>query len=160
MRLLKTIIITTSSVLLLLSCKEKNKIPEVNSQRAVSFTKEGELQLLKKDGARIAKLDIEIADNDYETETGLMYRTTMKDTQGMLFAFEREEPRYFYMKNTQIPLDIIYIDAKFRIVSFAKRTIPMDETSLPSNAPAKYVLEVNAGLSDRWGLEVWRSCFI
>ena len=58
------------------------------------------------------------------------------------------------MKNTKIPLDIIYIDEDKTIVSFQKNAKPFDETSLPSNAPAKYVLEVNAGLSDQWQLEV------
>jgi len=58
------------------------------------------------------------------------------------------------MKNTKIPLDIIYIDETMSIVSFQKNAKPFDETSLPSNLPAKYVLEVNAGLSDEWQLSV------
>lgn len=153
MRFLKTItLLLISSILLLFSCKEENKKPAVKNQE-IAFTKEGDLQLYKKDSTLIKTLAIEIADNDYETETGLMYRTAMKDTQGMLFIFENEEPRYFYMKNTQIPLDIIYISAEKRIVSFAKNAVPLDESALPSNAPAKYVLEINAGLADRWGLE-------
>ena len=155
MRYLRTIafIILTGALLPLpFSCKEEGKKPAVEN-REISFTKEGELRLYKKDSTLIATLAIEIADNDYELETGMMYRTSMKDTQGMLFIFKEEQPRYFYMKNTQIALDIIYIDAEKHIVSFAKNTVPMDETSLPSNAPAQYVLEVNAGLADKWGLE-------
>ena len=58
------------------------------------------------------------------------------------------------MKNTKIPLDIIYIGDKLQIVSFQKNAKPFDETSLPSEAPAKYVLEINAGLSDEWQLEI------
>jgi uncharacterized membrane protein (UPF0127 family) len=57
------------------------------------------------------------------------------------------------MKNTKIPLDIIYINADKKIVSIQKNAKPFDETSLPSEAPAKYVLEINAGLSDKWNLE-------
>ncbi|MEM9687688.1 MAG: DUF192 domain-containing protein [Bacteroidota bacterium] len=150
----KALALTFLSSLLFLpfSCKEDTKKPPVKRQE-VAFTKEGELRLYKKDSSLINTIAIEIADNDYETETGLMYRTSMKDTQGMLFVFETEELRYFYMKNTQIPLDIIYINAEKRIVSFAKNARPLDETSLPSNAPAKYVLEVNAGLADQWGLQ-------
>jgi len=58
------------------------------------------------------------------------------------------------MKNTEIALDIIYINANKQIVSFQKNAIPFDVTSLPSLAPAQYVLEINAGLSDLWNLEV------
>ena len=58
------------------------------------------------------------------------------------------------MKNTRIALDIIYISTDSTIVSFQKNAKPFDESSLPSNAPAKFVLEINAGLSDRWNLEV------
>lgn len=156
MKYVKTTLVTMiigSITLLPFSCKEAQKKPAVKNQE-IAFTKDAELQLYKKDSTLVTTLDIEIADNDYKRETGLMYRTTMKDNQGMLFVFEVEEPRYFYMKNTQIALDIIYINAAKHIVSFAKNTVPLDETSLPSNAPAQYVLEVNAGLADQWGLEV------
>ena len=72
----------------------------------------------------------------------------------MLFIFDDEKERYFYMKNTKIPLDIIYINSNKTIVSFQKSAKPFDESSLPSNAPAQYVLEINAGLVDALGL-VW-----
>jgi uncharacterized membrane protein (UPF0127 family) len=72
----------------------------------------------------------------------------------MLFIFPDEDFRSFYMKNTKIPLDIIYIDEAKSIVSIQKNAKPFNETSLPSDVPAKYVLEVNGGLSDEWQLEV------
>ena len=81
----------------------------------ISFKKEGELTLYKSTSdSIITKLDIEIADTDYDVETGLMYRTSMKDQQGMLFVFPTMRQRSFYMKNTLIPLDIIYLDNNFR----------------------------------------------
>lgn len=134
------------------SCKNKNKsIKPIE----ITFKKEGELKLYKSATDSIkAKLDIEIADNEYETQTGLMYRNAMKENRGMLFIFNNEQARYFYMKNTKIPLDIIYISADKKIVSFQKHAKPFDETSLPSNYPAKYVLEVNAGQADAWSLVV------
>lgn len=132
------------------SCKEDKKVIK---QTEVSFKKEGELTLFKSDSTQVT-LDIEIADTDYDVQTGLMYRDSMEDNQGMLFIFDNEEPRYFYMKNTRIPLDLIYISKNKKIVSFQKNAQPFDENSLPSNAPAKYVLEVNAGLVDKWGLNV------
>ena len=76
----------------------------------------------------------------------------MEVKQGMLFIFDDIIPRYFYMKNTYIPLDIIFINENKTIVSFQKNTKPLDEKSLPSNVPAKYVLEVNAGKVDEWGI--------
>jgi uncharacterized membrane protein (UPF0127 family) len=132
------------------SCKNDHKSVKPIE---ITFKKEGELTLYKSTSDTVkAKLDIEIAENGYETQTGLMYRNTMKENRGMLFIFDNEQERYFYMKNTKIPLDIIYISADKKIVSFQKNAKPFDETSLPSNYPAKYVLEVNAGLADTWKL--------
>lgn len=136
-----------------LSCKDSEKSQPVKTVE-ISFTKDGELHLLKKETDSIKKtLDIEIADTEYKTQTGLMYRKSMEDHQGMLFIFPDAQVRSFYMKNTAIALDIIYIDENKKIVSFQKNARPYDSTSLPSGAPAQYVLEVNAGLSDRWDLE-------
>lgn len=134
------------------SCKQDKKVIK---QTEVFFKKEGELALYKitSDSTKI-NLDIEIADTEYDRQTGLMYRSSMKNSQGMLFVFENERARSFYMKNTKIPLDLIYINENKKIVSFQKNAQPFNETSLPSNAPAKYVLEINAGLSDIWNLNI------
>lgn len=134
------------------SCKDEKKVVK---QTEVSFNKEGELSVLKQvTDSVLVKLDIEIADTDYDIQTGLMYRNTMKSNRGMLFVFDDVTPRYFYMKNMRIPLDLIFIDENKTIVSFQKNAKPFDETSLPSNVPAKYVLEVNAGKVDTWGITV------
>jgi uncharacterized membrane protein (UPF0127 family) len=134
------------------SCKENKKVIK---QTEVTFTKEGELTLFKTstDSTKVT-IDIEIADNDYEIQTGLMYRKSMKNNQGMLFVFDDVRERSFYMKNTQFSLDLIFISDTKTIVSFQKNAKPFDESSLPSYAPAKYVLEVNAGLVKAWGLTV------
>ncbi len=134
-------------------CKEEKK--EVK-QTEITFTKEGELTIFKADSTQV-KLDIEIADTDFDIQTGLMYRDAMKPKQGMLFIFDDVRERYFYMKNTRIALDIIYIDENNKIVSFQENAKPFDESSLPSNAPAKYVLEINAGLSEQLQLSVMDS---
>lgn len=78
----------------------------------------------------------------------------MKENRGMLFIQPTESLQYFYMKNTEIPLDIIYIDSGMKIVSFQKNAQPFNEDTLPSNVPARYVFEINAGLSDKLGLQV------
>jgi uncharacterized membrane protein (UPF0127 family) len=140
------------SLTLFVNCDDK-KSHKTESKVVVSFKKEGVLQLKKANtDALIKVLDIEIADDEYETQTGLMYRTELGENQGMLFIFPDVQMRSFYMKNTKIPLDIIYIDENKGIVSIQKNAKPYDERSLPSEAPAKYVLEINAGLSDEWEL--------
>lgn len=141
-------------LLLFFNCKNEKKDTS-NDKIEVSFKKEGILNLKKANTDSIIKtLDIEFAEDEYETQTGLMYRNKLGTNQGMLFIFPNTQMRSFYMKNTKIPLDIIYIGDKLQIVSFQKNAKPFDETSLPSEAPAKYVLEINAGLSDEWQLEI------
>ncbi|NRR91736.1 DUF192 domain-containing protein [Winogradskyella undariae] len=150
---LKSILIVFS-LALFSSCKEEKKTTSVDKVE-VSFKKEGTLTLNKATSDSIIKtIDIEIADDEYTTQTGLMYRTELETNQGMLFMFPDSQMRSFYMKNTKIPLDIIYIDENKTIVSFQKNAKPMDETSLPSEAPAKYVLEIYGGLSNVWNLNV------
>lgn len=133
------------------ACKEDQKTVK---PVVIEFKKEGELILKTSNDSIIKNLDIEIADDDYQTQTGLMYRDSMEQHQGMLFIFPEADYQAFYMKNTKFPLDIIYIDADKTIVSFQENAQPYSEASLPSNAPAKYVLEVNAGLAEAWQLEV------
>ena len=140
------------SITLFFGCKKSNETKVLTKE--VTFTKEGELQLKKAENdSLLATLEIEFAESSYETETGLMYRKSMQDNRGMLFIFEDEVRRFFYMKNTAFPLDIIYINSDLKVVSIQKNAQPYNESSLPSDGPAKYVLEVNAGLTDRWGLE-------
>ncbi|WP_298548216.1 DUF192 domain-containing protein [uncultured Aquimarina sp.] len=149
------IIFIVAFTLSIFSCKKENDKKIITEE--IQFTKEGELSIYNlKDSIpnQIVTLDIEIADNDYERETGLMYRKSMEEKRGMLFIQENMRPQSFYMKNTLIPLDIIYIDDQYKIVSFQKNAKPLDESSLPSGKPAKYVLEINAGLSDQWNFKV------
>ncbi|YCO56692.1 DUF192 domain-containing protein [Psychroserpens sp. MEBiC05023] len=149
---LVTIVLFGTITILISSCKEERSSTEVKPVK-ISFKKEGELQLKKvSTDSVLATLDIEIADDEYSTQTGLMYRDYMQTNQGMLFIFPNVDYRSFYMKNTKIPLDIIYIAEDKTVVSIQKNAQPMNEASLPSEAPAKYVLEVNAGLSDLWTL--------
>ena len=138
---------------LLSSCKDDEAEAPIETEE-ITFTKEGEATLLKPNGDTIKQIDIEIADNSYERQTGLMYRESMEDDHGMLFIYDNEAPRAFYMKNTYIPLDIIYFAADSTAVSFQKNAQPQDETSLPSGEAAQFVLELNAGLADDWNIEV------
>ncbi|MDO4230323.1 MAG: DUF192 domain-containing protein [Capnocytophaga sp.] len=118
----------------------------------IEFTKEAEISILKN-GAVLKTIDIEYADTPNERSLGLMYRKGMNENQGMLFIYPEEEMLSFYMRNTEFPLDIIYLDKDKKVVSIIKKAKPFDETSLPSEAPAMYVLEINGGLADKWGIE-------
>ncbi len=139
--------------LALFSCKEDTK--RVIKTAAVKFTKEGTLTIYKaQNDSVLIHLDIEIADTDYETETGLMYRKSMEDNQGMLFIFPDIREHFFHMKNTEFGLDIVFIDENQKIASFQENAEPYAEKLLPSQVPVQYALEINAGLSEKWFLEV------
>jgi uncharacterized protein len=110
-----------------------------------AFVREGALTFLNKNKDTLTAIDIEIADDEASRMQGLMYRSSMEDKQGMLFIFDKQEPQSFWMKNTKIPLDIIYIDENKKIVSISENTIPFSEEPIPSGSAAKFVVEVNAG---------------
>lgn len=144
-----------------MGCKEESNKPAKEVTTApIGFKKEGEVYLTKPSGDTLQHLQVEIADDDYQRETGLMYRTGMKEDQGMLFIFEDEQPRGFYMKNTHIPLDLIFLDSQNKVVSIAENAKPQSMETIPSNVPAQYVLEVNAGLTEHWNLEVGDSLIL
>ena len=150
----KLYFIITVCTILFYSCDE-NKKQSISITKESNFTKEGELFLKKPTTDSVFKtLDIEFAETEYETQTGLMYRHMMESHQAMLFIFKKEQPRSFYMKNTEFPLDIIYINKKKEIVRIQKNAKPFDNKSLPSSLPVLYVLEINGGLSDSWGINI------
>ncbi len=125
------------------------------------FRKDGELTFQTSEGNYISQIDIEIADDMVERAVGLMYRDEMKENQGMFFIFPREEYQSFWMKNTVLSLDILFINKKNEIVTIHKSTVPFSEESYPSTAPAIYVLEVNAGYTEKYGIKegdkiIWR----
>ncbi|MEO1436517.1 MAG: DUF192 domain-containing protein [Bacteroidota bacterium] len=109
------------------------------------FRKDGSLQFLAVDSTALTTIDIEIVESPRYIAQGLMYRKSMGANQGMVFKMPTEEPQSFWMKNTYIPLDIIFVNAQFEIVSIQANTTPLSEASLPSGKPAQYVVEVNAG---------------
>lgn len=95
------------------------------------------------------RFQVEVADDAAERERGLMFREHLAADAGMLFVHAREEPLAYWMKNTRIPLDILYFDAERRFVSMQAGVPPCSAgdacPNYPSAAPAKYVLELNAG---------------
>ncbi|WP_018181510.1 DUF192 domain-containing protein [Kaistia granuli] len=98
-------------------------------------------------------LTVEWASTPTERERGLMGREAMPDGHGMLFDFGGERPVYFWMKNTPLSLDIIFIKADGTTSRIEKRTTPFSEDLIPGGAPVRYVLELVGGGADRIGLE-------
>lgn len=115
------------------------------------FRKDGELAFLRE-GADSLVIDIEIAETDSARERGLMQRSSLPERSGMLFIFPREEVQSFWMVNTPIALDLMFVDADSQIVDIAKYTRPFSASSIFSDAPARYVIEVAAGFSDTHGI--------
>ena len=130
--------------------KSQSVIQPSNKKTVPVFKDEGNLTIIRVNNSPPITLDIEIADDEAERMRGLMDRFELPDHAGMLFIFEREEMRSFWMKNTFISLDIIYINANKEIVSIQKNTQPQTTYSIPSERPARYVLEVNAGFTDKY----------
>ena len=95
------------------------------------------------------RYQVEIADDDAERARGLMFRDVLADGTGMLFIHDSEEPQAYWMKNTRIPLDSLYFDDGRKLVAQRRNTPPCSAgdacPSYPSDAPARYVLELNAG---------------
>ena len=100
---------------------------------------------------------VEVADGHEERARGLMFRDSLEEGHGMLFIHDREERQAYWMKNTRIPLDILYFDASLQLVSQQRNVPPCSAgdrcPSYPSQAPALYVLELNAGEADRLELK-------
>ncbi len=96
---------------------------------------------------------VEVMENDEQRARGLMFRREMAADRGMLFDFKKVQPVAFWMKNTYIPLDMIFIDERGEIVNIAENTEPLSERSVPSGRPVLGVLEVNAGISRKYGIK-------
>ena len=121
---------------------------------SLEFRQQGELTFVSAAGDSITTIAIEIADDNGKRQLGLMYRTGLAENQGMLFVFLQEDYRSFWMKNTILSLDMVFVNSNLKIVTIQKNTIPFSEAGVPSNRPALYVVEVNAGFTDRYGIKV------
>jgi uncharacterized membrane protein (UPF0127 family) len=99
------------------------------------------------------KFLVEVMRTDEQRARGLMYRRFMPQDRGMLFDFERSEPVAMWMKNTYLPLDMVFMDKSGRVTHLALNAEPLSERIIPSNGPAYAVLELNAGVARAIGLK-------
>jgi len=151
--------ITTIALVIVFIFVLNNCQDETSEMHYYKFKKEGELTFVDSTGNPIVKIDIEIADNDYERQLGLMNRQSMEEMQGMLFIFPQERYQSFWMLNTLFSLDIIFINSNKEIVTIHKNTTPLSEQSYPSSAPAIYVVEVNAGFCETHNIKLGDKVF-
>jgi uncharacterized membrane protein (UPF0127 family) len=96
---------------------------------------------------------VEVADTPAKREMGLQYRRDLPEGRGMIFIFPKEEQLSFWMKNTPLPLDMIFISAEGRIVGIVENTVPFSLDSRSVTGKSRYVLEINGGLARRYGLK-------
>jgi hypothetical protein len=95
---------------------------------------------------------VEVAETETQRAQGLMFRKKLAAHEGMLFIFDREEVQSFWMRNTYIPLDMIFISKKKYVVGIVENAEPMTETSRRVDAPSTYVLEVRGGFAKAQGI--------
>ena len=97
--------------------------------------------------------NVEVVDTPESRAQGLMYRQELADDAGMLFDFKGEQPVSFWMRNTFIPLDMIFVDAKGVVKNIHVNARPHDPTGIPSDGPVQFVLEIPGGRSVEIGLK-------
>jgi uncharacterized membrane protein (UPF0127 family) len=117
------------------------------------FRHDGTLTFLSAEGDSLTTIDIEIADTDAARAQGLMYRRSMRYDRGMLFVFDEPGTGGMWMRNTPLPLDMIFVDADEEIINIVERTTPFSEESVAPEAPRTYVIEVRAGFVERHNLD-------
>ncbi|KAA3617156.1 MAG: DUF192 domain-containing protein [Calditrichaeota bacterium] len=127
-------------------------VQENNPQK--TKLKQGRVVFYDSSNKKKLEVLVEIAENEYQQSKGFMFREDIPENQGMLFTYEDELQRFFWMKETPVSLDIIFIDATYKIVKIHKDTVPHSENLYPSGIPAQFVVEVRAGFTDRYQIDV------
>ncbi|MBW7869615.1 MAG: DUF192 domain-containing protein [Flavobacteriia bacterium] len=159
---MKKLILAAGLIVIAVGCKDdKPSVSEATNTVEIEFSKQGELEFLNAEGQPFKKIDIEIADTPNKRARGLMDRSSMDENDGMLFIFDDDEVRKhtFYMKDTRIPLDIMYFGKDSTLINIARNAQPGADTEQSGGTVAaakedsKFVVEINGGLADKWGIE-------
>lgn len=141
-----------ATIILFAGCGSFDSRP-LFGQGAKPIRDDGRLEFLTPNGDVAATIIVEIADTPLARGKGLMGNRTLDDTMGMLFIYGRESARVFWMRNTRISLDILFISKNGKVINISKQTQPMSDTRYYSEAPAQYVVEVISGFCDRYGIK-------
>lgn len=143
-KLLPLIILTLASS----ACsKAQKKSDSENNETGRTLEYVRTISFLSVDGDTLSTIEAAVADDTDERNQGLMDVRNLPESKGMLFIFDQNEPRSFWMANTPLSLDIIFVNEDKEIVRIHHNTQPFSEKSITSDLPAKYVIETNAGYS-------------
>ena len=126
--------------------------PAFAEETAPSQASDQKLEILTASGTH--EFSVEVMRTEKELERGLMFRRYLPQNRGMLFDFGVERPIMMWMKNTYLPLDMIFINHSGKVVGLAEQAEPLSQKIIPSGAPAYGVLEVNAGTAAKIGLKI------
>ncbi len=150
----KLITVVLALALTISACQtDNNKESSAGSieERGIPFRDDGSLTIAR-DGDVYLAIRMEIADNDSLRARGMMERWSTPEDTGMLFIFDFEENREFWMANTPLSLDLLFVNADSTVISIKKYLPPLSPQQVPSDGPAQFVLEVIAGYSDSMGI--------
>lgn len=141
----------TAVILLVSGCGNGQSGRVIPSE--IEFRADGVLEFLRDDGSRIMRIAIEIAESDSAQARGLMDRRSLPSLGGMIFIDPASRERSFWMRNTPLPLDLLFIRSDSTIANIFKRTTPYSDDRINSVGEVQFVLEVRAGFTDRNGIE-------
>jgi len=148
MRLASCFFLLTFGPLALAGCASDSADPSPEE----GFEVEGALAFLTPDGDTLRTIDVDIADTDAERKRGLMRQRSLGYDRGMLFIFDSVDEGGMWMKNTPLPLDIVFVAPDSQVINIARRTTPFSEESIEPAAPRNFVVEVRAGFANRFDL--------
>ena len=137
---------------ILLGVYGSQRRPSIDSTLKQNISNPNRVILTNNKGKKIS-VNVELAKTFNEQQKGLMFRSHLEEFEGMLFIFSGDSIRKFWMKNTLIPLDMIFISRTFHIVGIVKNATPKTLSPRYVSYPSRYVLEVKGGFSDRNGIE-------
>ena len=138
-------------VLTLIGCADEAKQEGAITQE-IAFRPDGILDFKRADSTLVTRIVIEIAETAQAQAQGRMYRRSMPQRGGMLFVNQAESMRSFWMKNTSLSLDILFVDAEGEIINIVKETAPFSEEYIESTEPAQLIVEVRSGFVDLYGI--------
>lgn len=131
--------------MLVISCQNKDSVEQPDQKKGRDLELIEQVTFLDQDNEVISTIRAAVADDQQERNQGLMDVTDLPSDAGMLFIFPEESELSFYMANTPLPLDIMFVNADSTIIRIHHNTTPFNSKQLLSDGPAKYVVETNAG---------------
>lgn len=140
-------------VVMTASCRKEDKNNPEDSAPVYQFRKDGELSVLDAQGEVKASFDIEIADTEETRQRGLKYRENMEDNQAMLFIFDGKDSYGFWMEDTYLPLDMLFIDYQDTIYYIEEHTQPFSRETIEPGGLNLYTLEVKAGICEKYKIK-------